>query len=100
MKIRLRISRDSRSSCVLWGENAHGPPTHAKSLAVALRCDPPHTTSRRAEQQQQEANKYKQQGNGQSLEEFLQDELKDALNADSSPQFGPRDVVLYGFVLK
>ncbi|MCG8668113.1 MAG: glyceraldehyde-3-phosphate dehydrogenase, partial [Pseudomonadales bacterium] len=43
------------------------------------------------------ATKYKRDGNGQSLEEFLKAELSDALSADRSPQFKPRDVVLYGF---
>ena len=43
------------------------------------------------------ATKYKKEGNGKSLEDFLNEELSDALSAERSPQFKPRDVVLYGF---
>lgn len=43
------------------------------------------------------ATKFKKEGNGKSLEEFLNVELSDALSADRSPQFKPRDVILYGF---
>ena len=43
------------------------------------------------------ATKYKKEGNGKSLEDFLTEELADALSADRSPQFKPRDVVLFGF---
>jgi len=43
------------------------------------------------------ANKYKREGQGQALEEFLRNELAEVLDNSNASPSNPQDVVLYGF---
>lgn len=43
------------------------------------------------------ATRFKSEGNGRDLETFVRDQLEGVLSEGKSPQFQPRDVVLYGF---
>ena len=43
------------------------------------------------------ATKYKNEGNGKSVEDFVRSEVADALDPTITPAFKGRDVVLYGF---